>query len=71
MVLACESMHVVKVYSFMTRVLPPSSPEYNINFFKRFSLVMNALDNKGTHINIAIHVHVHALYMFVHVQCIL
>lgn len=24
------------------------SPDYNVNFFKQFSLVMNALDNKGT-----------------------
>ena len=23
------------------------SPDYNVNFFKQFSLVMNALDNKG------------------------
>ena len=25
------------------------SPDYNVNFFKQFSLVMNALDNKGIH----------------------
>ena len=31
---------------FFTHILI-LSPEYNVSFFKRFSLVMNALDNKS------------------------
>ena len=30
-----------------TTITAQCSPEYIVNFFKQFSLVMNALDNKG------------------------
>lgn len=28
-------------------ILSPNSPDYNVEFFRKFVLVMNALDNRG------------------------
>ena len=44
------------------------SPEYNVNFFKQFSLVMNALDNKSnsTHVHVS---HVSYLSHVTHKWC--
>ena len=52
--LGLECIHVANVEAFFNNVLPAycvcllyHSPEYNVKFFRQFSLVMNALDNKS------------------------
>lgn len=35
------------LYSTVLFIYVDCSPKYNVNFFKQFTLIMNALDNKG------------------------
>ena len=61
-------MYMLHIHMYVLYVLP--SPDYNVNFFKQFSLVMNALDNKGVFYTCCFAILTNSLFCSLSLSCV-